>query len=285
MSSHYRLKSHGMFERLDENSIEPNRVVFLSVEGNTTEVQYFNFVKQNKEKLGIRSVVHIEVLGRGDTKSDPDHVLELLQEYMDIREENSFENVISNLGLKEYDKKFISQYLTDSSQLSPIKKRKFEETLRAEKIDLAYLRYLRMIGGQQGDVFGIVIDRDSASHSEKQINRVIKKCYEKGYRFFLSNPCFEFWLLLHVADVRKEYKDEEIDFLKNEVNDKGNSFTSEKLYELTRIRKKIQKKDFDKYFLHNIDVACNRAKTFASGEDLKNRIGSNIWQIFEILRE
>ena len=82
----YRLGSSSLFVRTNEDSIEPKRVVFLSTEGTKTEVQYLHFIEQYRERLGINAIVHIEVLRRYDTKSDPENVLELLEEYIQFRE-------------------------------------------------------------------------------------------------------------------------------------------------------------------------------------------------------
>ena len=47
MSNPYRLRSSDLFKRLDDDSKEmPLRIVFLSVEGNATEVDYFKHVEE-----------------------------------------------------------------------------------------------------------------------------------------------------------------------------------------------------------------------------------------------
>lgn len=79
------------FVRVHENSIEPKSVVFLPTEGTKTEVHYFNFVEKYREQLGIDAIVHIEILKRYDTNSDPENVLELLEEYVQFRENKMFE--------------------------------------------------------------------------------------------------------------------------------------------------------------------------------------------------
>lgn len=49
MSSPYRLGGRCMFERPNEGTQRRKRVFFLSVEGTTTEVQYFHCVERYKE--------------------------------------------------------------------------------------------------------------------------------------------------------------------------------------------------------------------------------------------
>ena len=75
-------------ERSDDGiNASPKRIVFLSVEGTKTEISYFTWIHRYREALNIRSVVHLSVLSRYDTESDPDHVLALLTDYLNLREE------------------------------------------------------------------------------------------------------------------------------------------------------------------------------------------------------
>lgn len=80
MSIPHRLNAGNRFERPETQSIK--RVVFLSVEGEVTERRYFEFVRESRETLGIKSVVEIHVLRRGDSSSSPEKVVELLENYL-----------------------------------------------------------------------------------------------------------------------------------------------------------------------------------------------------------
>lgn len=284
MSLPYRLGSNSMFVRTNEDSIEPKRVVFLSVEGTKTEVCYFNFIEKYREQLGIGAIVHIEILKKYDTKSDPENVLELLEEYVGFRNSNMFEAEIEELSLKDYSTEFIKSYLDNSSSISTKAKKRFEAVLREEHINLLYLDFLSKYHGEN-DVFGIVIDRDYRSHPFDQMNRVVEKCKEKDYRCYITNPCLEFWQLLHVSDVATEYAEQLDDILENAVDEKGNSFVSNLLYEKTGQRKAIQIKTFEMHYLPNTDLAIQRAKGFASSDDLLEKIGSNLGELFALLRE
>lgn len=83
MSIPHRLNAGNRFERPETQSIK--RVVFLSVEGEVTERRYFEFVRESRETLGIKSVVEIHVLRRGDSSSSPEKVVELLENYLEVR--------------------------------------------------------------------------------------------------------------------------------------------------------------------------------------------------------
>ena len=284
MSIPYRLGSNSLFIRAHEESIEPKRVVFLSTEGTKTEVQYFKFIEKYRVQLGIEAIAHIEVLRRYDTNSDPENVLELLEEYIRFRENKEFKEVIDSISLKNYSTEFIRTYLEDSSQISKKECNKFKAVLQEEQIDLLYLEFLSKYHGKE-DLFGIVIDRDCDSHPIKQMERVVKKCKEKNYLCYITNPCIEFWQLLHVSDVVSEYSEVLDDILENKLDEKGNSFVSNLLYEKTGQRKAIQLKTFEKYYLPNIDLAIERAKGFAPGDQLLEKIGSNLWELIELLRK
>ncbi len=284
MSLSYRLGSNSLFVRVHEDSVEPKRVVFLSTEGTKTEIHYFKYIEKYREQLGIDAIVHIEVLRRYDTNSDPENVLELLEEYIRFRENSMFEKTADALSLKNYPIEFIRSYLEDPSSISQKERNKFKAVLQEEQLDLLYLNFLSKYQGKD-DSFGIVIDRDCRSHSMKQMNRVVKKCKAKNYLCYITNPCMEFWQLLHVSDVASEYSERLEDILRNDLDEKKNSFVSNLLYEKTGQRKAIQVKTFEKYYLPNIDLAIERAKKFAPSDQLLEKLGSNLWELIELLRK
>jgi hypothetical protein len=282
MSIPHRLNAGNRFERPETQSIK--RVVFLSVEGEVTERRYFEFVRESRETLGIKSVVEIHVLRRGDSSSSPEKVVELLENYLEVRNNNDFLAEVDKLELKHYDKEFIHKYLEAPDTIDVKEKRQFEGFLKEEQLDLTYLLFLNKFKGSdngENDVFGIVIDRDAGNHSPENMARIFDECDEKGYRCFLTNPRFEFWLLLHVADVKSEYPDE----LEKMLN--FNDETVDKhLLEKTGGGKKIQRKTFDTYFLPNIDTAIERANGLCTSRNkLLDQLGSTLGKLFELLRE
>lgn len=192
-----------MFDRRQDRNMR--RVIFLSVEGTKTEVEYFGYINKYKTSLGVESIVEIHVLKRDDTKSSPEQVLDLLDEYMSLRTTSKLKDELQKLELNSYDVDFIQSYL-DAKELIPDRQRKrFEATLMKEHLDLLYLKFLSDYQGES-DIFGVVIDRDSKSHPRKMIEEVFSDCDNKGYKCFLTNPCIELWLLLHVSDISEEYK-------------------------------------------------------------------------------
>ena len=282
MSIPHRLNAGNRFERPETQSIK--RVVFISVEGEVTERRYFEFVRESRETLGIKSVVEIHVLRRGDSSSSPEKVVELLENYLEVRNNNDFLAEVDKLELKHYDKEFIHKYLEAPDTIDVKEKRQFEGFLKEEQLDLTYLLFLNKFKGSdngENDVFGIVIDRDAGNHSPENMARIFDECDEKGYRCFLTNPRFEFWLLLHVADVKSEYPDE-----LEKMLDFNDETVDKHLLEKTGGGKKIQRKIFDTYFLPNIDTAIERANGLCtSRNELLDQLGSTLGELFELLRE
>jgi hypothetical protein len=69
----------------------------------------------------------------------------------------------------------------------------------AERLD----NYKKEYDAQAGDSFWIVIDIDH--WPKKALANVAKLSHQKGYGFAASNSCFELWLLLHFADVPRNW--------------------------------------------------------------------------------
>ena len=83
MTSRFRLMSTAFKREDEDNKIDPKRMIILSVEGDETERTYFQHLNTHLD----RTMIQIEVLRHrhGDGYSDPRHVIELLNEYVDIR--------------------------------------------------------------------------------------------------------------------------------------------------------------------------------------------------------
>ena len=96
----------------ESDSLAPKSIYIISVEGNRTEYDYFTFLNDCKEELGINSLIKVSPINRIDTKSSPRWVYNLLEEYrdeygvteidklwmvIDRDEHNNPEHVISNI--------------------------------------------------------------------------------------------------------------------------------------------------------------------------------------------
>ncbi len=287
MVNKYRLTSDVYDREREEDKINPLKIYFLSVEGNATEVEYFREVSRNRKLLGIHSLVDVEILGRGskDTNSAPKQVIELLEEYIRLREKNA-EDMIEDLpaAFKEkYPIEKIKQFLDDSSQLTNRERNTFQTELTKIGYDLSYRKYLRKYDSEY-DEFCILIDRDSLTHSEANMIQCIDYCRKKGYSCYIANPCFEFWLLFHLADIKKEYGDRLNQIAENKKVSNHHTFVSMEVWKKAGHGKGMI--HFSENYLPNVDKAIEQAKEFASNEDeLISNIGCNLWKLLEAMRQ
>ena len=287
MTNKFRLSSKA-FEREEESEkVKPHKIFFLSVEGNVTEKEYFEGLSSNRVKLGINSIVDVEVLGRRkrDTNSAPQQVIELLEEYLRLRElgQESLIEDIPKEFVEEYGAKFIQDFLENPGDVARRKKNKFITDLMKIGYDINYRKYLHTYRSDM-DEFGVLIDRDMQTHSEINMLECIQYCKEKGYACYISNPCFEFWLLLHLSDVKKEYADK-LDMIKEnaKVSDKHTYVSNEVSLKAHHSKGGI---NFRGNYLLHIDEAIERAKEFSlEDDDLVENIGCNIWKLIERMRD
>jgi hypothetical protein len=142
-----RLRVKNIFgERPVESGSVPSKslyVISIASEGKTEE-QYFDGIYDlgNSELIKIE---RLEKLDESDTKSHPNHVIELLNE----------------------------------------RKEQWEAH------------------GIEPNELWMVVDRDEHNVSEEQLLAIIDKCKTEGYNLALSNPTFEFWLLLHITSIEE----------------------------------------------------------------------------------
>ena len=59
----------------------------------------------------------------------------------------------------------------------------------------------------------------------EELSEVAEKCNQKNYKFAVSNPCFEIWLLLHRKSIEEYSFQEIIELRKNKKSTTKNSKT------------------------------------------------------------
>lgn len=132
----------------------------------------------------------------------------------------------------------------------------------------------------EGDTFGIVIDRDQKSFTEEQVKIIRKRTGSQGYKVFLSNPCFELWILMHFP----HDKDKVINFAEN---------TDGLFSYLSKVYPNYEKNIDFTHFNGSLDKAllnewcyCTSLETLYSelnGDNKWDVLGSNVGEIFELL--
>lgn len=287
MVNKYRLMSSVYEREKEEEQIEPQKIFILSVEGNATEKEYFLGISRNREQLHINSKVDVVVLRRSskDTNSAPRQVVELLEEYIRLRElgeEKMIEEIPDGL-VEKYGLEFVRDFLQDPSSIPRKQRNTFITDLMKIGYDINYRKYLAKYT-KDSDEFGVLIDRDMLTHSEANMLECIKHCQERGYSCYIANPCFEFWLLLHLSDVNVEYG-ERLDTIKEnpKISDHHTFVSKEVSYKAHHGKSNI---NFEKNYMLNVDAATERAKEFANNEqDLIDNIGCNLFQLIEKLKQ
>lgn len=130
----------------------------------------------------------------------------------------------------------------------------------------------------------LIIDRDRESFVSSSMNNqyryVIDKCKEMGFGLYITNPCFEFWLLLHFDEVFDLDKDKLLENPK---------ITAKRRYveqELRRIWPGYKKTSYRAdQLVKNIDHAINNERKFCEDvEELENTVGSNIGKLIIDMR-
>ena len=120
------------------------------------------------------------------------------------------------------------------------------------------------------DKLNIVIDRDKQNFKDFQYDEVIEFCKNNNVNLYVSNPTFEFWLMLHFKEVIEEDKDK---MLENKYVG-SRRYLEKRLHKICNYKKsKLNFKDFEPY----IKDAIEREKFYK--EDLislKDELGSNV---------
>ena len=304
-------------EQKSLKKIEQEKKYFLVFEGSRTEEIYFDTINELKGKIGINPLIEIISIERTYSEygwSNPKKILEqLLKDLEEIEDEKlSYKTLVDkimeiivedkNFSLKISKKSNLKEVIEDIENeieslentvknieedcitlLSIITKKVF---LVKEEIANILEKVLENIGNQQItysediDKMCLIVDRDKKSFKEEQYNYVKEECKRKNFKFYVTNPCFEFWLLLHFDEVH--------------------SINREKLLENKRASSKVRyvESELKKYFPYNknkynaelliekIDLAIENEKRFCEDiEELKDKLGSNIGLLIKELKE
>lgn len=273
----YRLSAQGLFERESETTAV-KRLFFLSVEGARTEKSYFDNLNRVLKELGVDNAT-IHVLNHpNDGLSSPQDVYALLEDCHDLRHD---ENPLPFPALEQIKREFseteIERLLADDSEMPLEKVSLFREFLLKLGINIGYRKYLKAMPSSD-DRFAIVFDRDRESHSRDCIEDVISKCSRRSFICRLTNPCFEFWLLMHLVDIKTLASPEQRGRIAVNVRvSKNHTYVSRLVSEIARHAKYISTAVFDRFYKCNLQKAMETASAFASrNEDIMNDIGTSI---------
>lgn len=126
------------------------------------------------------------------------------------------------------------------------------------------------------DSLWLVCDREKVVARKLNIEKILPECQEKGYSLAVANPLFEFWLLLHVVDIKKY--DPDVLFCNSRVS-KSRRYIDKELSNILKngYNKKRGRFNKDIISLDNIKFAINQEKLFENElTGILERLGSNI---------
>ena len=307
-----------IFGKRKGDTREVNIKYILLTEGTETEPQYFGAIEENKGLLGIPPIIKIIPLERSHGEecwSNPKKILDRL--LLNIEETASekityntlLNGIIDCLYYSEYLNKhqekipelkdFLNQIYQDILKITPddfVEDKEATVTKVTEFLAKEKPRICELIIKNIGDALNeqsipyapdidkicLVVDRDPMSFTSSQFDYVKNTCATNNVQFYISNPGFELWLLMHSGNFAT---------MKDDLAAKFSTMTPPEF--LDHIES-LLKQEFDGYnksklktqpFMQAIDTAIANEKMFTESVDaLKNDMGSNIGLLIREMR-
>jgi len=128
----------------------------------------------------------------------------------------------------------------------------------------------------------IVVDKETQKSKKINLNEAIEICDTQNYNMALTNPTFEFWLLLHIVDISQYDTNRLNEIAENKkINKKKKKrFLEKKLSEILGGYNKSELKQEDFISLEKILFALKQEEFIAIEiNDIKKNIGSNIGKL------
>ena len=284
-----RIKS--LFAQERETAIvDYRKKYFIASEGSTTEPKYFERLNDSIIKENV-SVINILRDYACQGYSNPTHVVKLLQAFID----NSFngitvrelKNKLANWTHENPNKIDFTSVLTKINQIYKSDDDRipydnlddlFMRLFREEVYEDVIKNFARYVMAQDvtyspvRDTLNMVIDRDKDSFTDEQYDKVVKFCENNNVNIYVSNPCFELWLLMHFDEFDKENPDDL--FFNRKANASGKRYLEKRLNEICKYKKNSI--DFSK-FEPGIKKAIQREKKLVEDvTKIKYELGTNV---------
>lgn len=218
---------------------EVKKRYFLVFEGASTEKIYFEALDNSRDNIDIDPLIELIPIIRSyseDGWSNPKKILDRIIENLEEKETGqlTYESLLNRIMDYLYDEKILSTSKVQAHALWKILKDGCEKILKKclnDNVDnlvkdcnqlTEYLNQESNIVNIVDDISDIIrasnitydnkfdeicliVDRDKesflAAPENNQYNYVLETCQKNGFGFYVSNPCFEFWLLLHFDEV------------------------------------------------------------------------------------
>jgi hypothetical protein len=301
-----------------KKSDEAKKKYFLVYEGEETEVIYFDAINDMKEQIDINPIIELKPLIRSYSEagwSNPKKILDRVIQNIEESQTNSitYETLINRIIDYLREEQIITRSKAQANSIWDILKWYYEKEIgkaltdKVEDFEVAckdVCRYLEKEATVTGIVANIsdiiknekityeegfdkiclIVDRDKGSFvsnpKNNQYEYVLKTCREKGIAFYLTNPCFEFWLLLHFEQVTTLDK---VQLLENPKVTAKKTYTEK---QLNILLPGYKKSSYDAHMLVKmVSKAIENEKLFCEDiELLESNVGSNVGILIKELK-
>ena len=262
---------------------------FIISEGSASEPLYFEGLNNSVLTQNV-TIINILRDYANLTNSHPSFIVKILKEFMlnvnsnaisVLELKNKIDNCIKennyNLDIKDIYKKLLEIYKYDDYKIKKDELNSLFILLFKGEIykDLAvnfpfYFETQDITYSKVRDKLNMVIDRDKQNFKDYQYDEVVEFCLNYKVNLYVSNPTFEFFLMLHFKEVLEE--DRDIMFENKRVGRKR--YLEKRLHDICNYKKSsLNFNVFEPY----IQDAIEREKLFAEDiMELKDKLGSNV---------
>ena len=293
---------------------------YLVCEGRRTEPIYFEALKRCREKLGVLPRIELLLVERSYSEyrfTNPKTLLDTVRQYIVESSEGIvsyqealdwiLDSVMENEGISEPNPrtKGIKVFLINAvrrmgkrlndtfpladletvcGQLSGVLSQQTRENWVdivneiPNRMELTFDAYNPSV-----DKVCLIVDRDRDSFTKEDYEKVRRTCSEQRFRFYPSNPCFEFWLLTHYDGVHELDKAQ---LLENPKVTPNCRYAEVALRGLMKDEGGYTKSKYDAdKLMERVDHAVNNAGKFCQDEEqLEHTLGSRVGLLIQDLR-
>ena len=267
--------------------------IFIACEDYKTEVSYFTKLLENSERLGLYGRVEVVILNRYHPErgiSDPIRVAEMCRDHMRFLETGEctrelFASAVLN-SVGEDNRPLVREMLSDPelSKYFPdgwnasdiIGAQEFAVSFMANRgVDCTIIMDRKEYYRDNDEVY-LVVDRDGGRERppEKYV-RFLEFCEEQGFGQIVTNPQFEFWLLMHEED-----PGDDLEAIAASVNPAA---TLKRCMKARGIRK--DEPDFEK-LIPRLDKAMANAEGYIfQASELVSKVGTRMPMLISAMRD
>lgn len=301
-----RVQVNNFAKRPDEEMREKVKY-FLIYEGEVTEPMYFDVVIASRNKLAINQSLSLISVLRSFmdlSKSHPKYAIKMANDIKlqninkNISKENLFKSIHDFIikgnfknreELIKIAESYIENYASDFISFSEIEntimdiyKDDIFKNISVEIIKYLEVQRVSLDFNPKIDVINLIVDRDKGNFKSEQYDKLVKECQENGINLYVSNPCFEVWLLMHFKEFDNLDLNKLLDNKRVNANKNARKYSDKMLSDIIGYDKANLKFDI---FVDKINDAIKREKNYCEDiNGLKDNIGSNVGKLIESMK-